>query len=97
MNNYKEPWIILDLRGIEETISIANSNREIVCRIKNEIKKTPLEQEDLDNAMLIAAAPRMLRELEQILAWAKQEAAPLRAQEICSIEKVISMAKHGEA
>lgn len=95
--DYKGPWIVLDLRGgavPEETISIANSDYGIVCRIKNEIKQTPLEDEDLENARLIAAAPRMLQELKEILAWAKEEGAPLRAQEIYSIEKVISLAEH---
>lgn len=54
-----------------------------------------LSKEEMESNMaLIAAAPRMLHELKEILAWAKEEGAPLRAQEIYSIEKVISLAEH---
>ncbi len=42
---------------------------------------------------LIAAAPKMLNELESILSWALLERAPLRETEIQSILRVIREAK----
>ena len=44
------------------------------------------------NARLIAAAPDLLDELLSVLDWAVTERAPLRAQEIESIRKVIAKA-----
>lgn len=44
------------------------------------------------NARLIAAAPDLLHELREVLAWAREENAPLRQQEIDSIEAAIAKA-----
>jgi len=44
------------------------------------------------NARLIAAAPEMLAELEEVLAWATIERAPLRDTEIASIRALIAKA-----
>jgi hypothetical protein len=44
------------------------------------------------NAILIAEAPALLDELRSVLDWARIERAPLRAQEIASIEAAIRKA-----
>jgi hypothetical protein len=44
------------------------------------------------NARLIAAAPDLLAELIEVLEWARVEQAPLRAQEMASIQAVIAKA-----
>jgi len=44
------------------------------------------------NAKLIAAAPDLLAELQEVLDWALTEKAPLRAQEIKSIRAAIAKA-----
>lgn len=53
------PWKILHLRlKGEEQISIW-SESGVICRIRNEVSRKPLGEDDEWNAMLIAAAPRM--------------------------------------
>jgi hypothetical protein len=42
------------------------------------------------NARLLAAAPEMADELQEILDWAVREKAPLREQEIASIRTLLS-------
>jgi hypothetical protein len=46
-----------------------------------------------NNAVLIAAAPAMYSELREILSWALTERAPLRQQEIDSINFVLNQAE----
>ena len=44
------------------------------------------------DARLIAAAPELLKELSEVLAWATVERGPLRKQEIDSIRAAIAKA-----
>lgn len=62
------PWEILDLREKgEECITIAmTTSPQALCRIRNEVSGVPLNQEDLANAKLIAAAPDILAALREI-------------------------------
>jgi len=66
------PWVVLDCRQLgEESIAIASAqsaaDASIVCRIKNEVSGKPLTAEDVANAQLIAAAPKLYQELDEVL------------------------------
>lgn len=45
------------------------------------------------NAALIAAAPSLYNELENILEWGISEGSPLRPVEIAAIQKVLAIAR----
>jgi hypothetical protein len=62
----------------EECITIAPQHTpQALCRIRNEVSGSPLVDEDLANANLIAAAPDLLEELEWMLGKATQAGWPI--------------------
>lgn len=79
------PWTV-EGEGIRAIVRGADST---IVAVRHRL---PKETHDA-NARLIAAAPRMLAELREILDWALMERAPLREQEIRSIRAVIAEAE----
>ena len=60
------PWHVLDCRQLgEQLISVATSDGRVVCRIRNEVSKLPLDDNDLANARAIALVPDMAGALKQ--------------------------------
>lgn len=87
------PWTAKDFRA--GSWHLEDRNGWPICSRLSTVKHT--EQESYANARLIAAAPDMLDELENILAWATTEKAPLRQQEIESIRATLRKASEGDA
>ena len=68
-----------------------HGKRYLCVQMGRDENYTTLELEPAD-ARLIAAAPELLFELQEILEWARVERAPLRLQEMESIARLISKA-----
>jgi hypothetical protein len=60
-------WEVLDLRP--NHIAVSAFSEGVICRIRNEVSGLPLTSEDMANAHIIAAAPRMYEALNIARAW----------------------------
>lgn len=82
MSDTSERWVA---KGYE--INMANSYERVAL-----LDGVKLGKKLRSRARLIAAAPKMLKELQDILDWALVEKAPLRDIEIASIRGLIAEA-----
>lgn len=95
------PWKVIDLRKAplpQEQIAIASQSAHKagkpfgVCRIENTVNKgRPLTDEDTANAYLLAAAPELLKELEDAVKIAA--ASDVSPDIIARYNSVIAKAK----
>ena len=83
------PW---NLSITERAAYIRGKGGKYVMQYGFSTVKNAVIEERIANARLIAAAPKMLAELKEILAWHRIESTPLRAQELESIAAVIAQA-----
>lgn len=61
-NHTPGPWMVLDTRykGVECITIAPRHTPQALCRVRNDVTGMPLNDEDVANANLIAAAPELL-------------------------------------